>query len=135
LLQRRQLPEPLQKPSVPQPICEVAAHSMSGSVPFETPRQRPFAWPVLAIEQAMHSVLHADSQQNPSTQLLEVHWLFSVQAEPSGSVVPQLVPTHRKPVAQWESMLQLVLQAGVVSHAYGLQGFGVTVGQVPAPLQ
>ena len=97
-------------------------------------RHRPFAWPVFALEQAMHRAPHDDSQQTLSTQLPDVHWLEVVHGEPSGSVVPQVVPTQEYPVAQSELIMQVVLQA-VGLQAYGSQGTVVTDWQVPAPLQ
>jgi len=48
----RHAPDPLQKPSLPQVDCAVVAHSLSGSVPPVTARQRPFGWPVLLLEHA-----------------------------------------------------------------------------------
>ena len=95
---------------------------------------RPFAWPVFALEQAMHRAPHDDSQQTLSTQLPDVHWLDVVHAEPSGNVVPQVVPTQEYPDAQSELVVHIVLQV-VGLQAYGSQGTVVTDWQVPAPLQ
>jgi len=121
-------------PSFWQVVGGSAAHSLSGSVPLAIGRQRPFAWPVLGNEQAAHRAPHDDSQQTLSTQLPDVHWLEVVHGEPSGSVVPQVVPTQEYPVAQSELIMQVVLQA-VGLQAYGSQGTVVTDWQVPAPLQ
>jgi len=46
----------------------------------------PFASPVSAFEQAWHCVLHAVSQQNPSTQLPVWHWSAAPQAVPCVSL-------------------------------------------------
>ena len=59
-----------------------AAHSLSGSVPAVTGRQRPSAAPVLTFEQALQAAPQADSQQMPSTQLPVAHWLAAVHEPP-----------------------------------------------------
>jgi hypothetical protein len=61
---------------------ESAAHSLSGSVPPVTGRQRPSAAPVLALEQALQRVAQVDSQQTPSTQSPLAHWLPALHAPP-----------------------------------------------------
>ena len=134
LFQRRQAPPPLHRPSFWQVDAASAAHSLSGSVPLEMPRHRPLDWPVFALEQAMHRPAQADSQQKPSTQLPEPHWLDIVQADPCGSVVPHVVPTHEYPVAQ-SAVVEHDVVHDVALHAYGSQGTVVTLWQVPAPSQ
>ena len=59
-----------------------ASHSLSGSVPAVTGRQRPLAAPVLTFEQALQAAPQADSQQTPSTQLPDAHWLAAVHEPP-----------------------------------------------------
>ena len=64
----RQLLLPLQVPSRPQKLAVSGAHSLSGSCPAGTAAQWPLAWPVFAIEQALHLPVQGPSQQNPSAQ-------------------------------------------------------------------
>jgi hypothetical protein len=59
-----------------------AAHSLSGSVPAVTGRQRPSATPVLTFAQALQRVAQADSQQTPSTQSPLAHWLAAEHDAP-----------------------------------------------------
>jgi hypothetical protein len=76
----------LQNPSRWQLDVASVGHSLSGSVPFEIARQRPLAWPVLVIEQAMQSVPHPFSQQYPSTQAPDVHCALMLHIVPLACV-------------------------------------------------
>src|SRR5262245_47634012 len=64
----RQAPAPSHSPSFPQVDVASCMHSLSGSVPPVTGRQRPFAWPVFAFAHAIQPAPHAVSQQTPSAQ-------------------------------------------------------------------
>src|SRR5580692_8486593 len=68
MIHLRQAPAPSHMPSNPQLVCVSAAHSLSGSLPAVTGRQRPSAAPVLALAQALQRPAQAVSQQTPSTQ-------------------------------------------------------------------
>jgi hypothetical protein len=48
----RHWPRPSQAPSCPQLVESALSHSVSGSLPAVTGRQRPFACPVFSDEQA-----------------------------------------------------------------------------------
>ena len=102
-------------PSRPQVLAAWLAHSLSGSVPARTGAQRPLATPVLVIEQALHRLLQAVSQQNPSTQLPEAQSdpaLDGSQAAPTGLIERQrpLPVSQNVPPTQSPSDTQLALQ-------------------------
>ena len=103
-------------PSRPQLLAAWLAHSLSGSVPARTGAQRPLAAPVLVIEQAVHRLLQAVSQQKPSTQLPEAQSdpaLDGSQAAPTGLIERQrpLPVSQNVPPTQSPSDTQLALQA------------------------
>lgn len=79
---RRQEPVPSQVPSWPQVFELSTAHSLSGSVPVFTARQRPFVLPVFADEQAMQSAGQLFSQQTLSMHAPVLHWFPVVQGPP-----------------------------------------------------
>jgi hypothetical protein len=70
------------------------AHSLSGSVPFATPRHRPFAWPVFAIAHATHRPVQDDSQQTLSTHAPDEHWLLPLQGRPLACVGTHAPPAQ-----------------------------------------
>lgn len=113
----RQAPLPLQVPSWPQLLAAPTAHSLSGSVPTCTPRQRPLVLPVLALEQAMHRPGQLFSQHTPSTQAPEVHWLAVVQVVPLPFLTVQTPPEQKSPAMQSVSAAQVVLQAVAEAHS------------------
>src|SRR5215831_2182889 len=95
----RQAPLPSHMPSLPQVDGVACVHSLSGSVPFVTGRQRPSARPVFAFTQALQVPVQAVSQQTPSTHWLLAHSVAAAQGLPlpaplgasapaSASVVP-----------------------------------------------
>ena len=74
---------PLQVPVVPQVDADDVAHSLSGSLPFDTAPQTPSTpEPFLTALQAEHKPAHAVLQHTPSTQLPVMHWEFAVQVWP-----------------------------------------------------
>lgn len=78
-----QAPAPSQLPVVWQKPAPWGEHSLSGSVPLTMLPQAPsLPEPFLAAEQARQGVLHKVSQQKPSTQKPEAHWVAAVQAVP-----------------------------------------------------
>jgi hypothetical protein len=88
----RQAPAPSHSPSSPQVDADSWVQSPLGSVPFETGRQRPSGWPVLALEQAEQRPAHAVSQQTLSTQFPLAHSPPPPQLAP-----PVLSGTHAVP--------------------------------------
>ena len=63
--------------------------------------QVPFAVEPKVTEQASHEFAHAVSQQNPSTQKVELHWVPSEQATPLASRTPPQLPlTQATPLLQ-----------------------------------
>ena len=90
----RQAPPPSHCPSRPQVAVSSGAHSLSGSVPPTTARQRPSAAAVLAAAQAKQPPAQVLSQQTPSTQLLLPHSTDAVQAVPCGFNVAHTVPAQ-----------------------------------------
>ncbi len=69
----RHAPVPSQKPK---------PHSAAGSALATMLEQAPFTWEPVSREQASHVPPHAESQQTPSVQKPEPHWLPAVQAAP-----------------------------------------------------
>src|SRR4029078_12183650 len=78
----RQAPGPSQVPSRPQLADGSCVHSLSGSVPPSTGRQRPSAAVVFAAVHAMQLPAQADSQQTPATQAPVEHCAELEQAAP-----------------------------------------------------
>src|SRR5262245_60195784 len=93
----RHAPAPSHMPSVPQVDGACCAHSLSGSVPFVTGRQRPSAAPVLLFAQALQLSVQADSQQKPSTQKPLPHSAAAVQLVPLPAPVGVSVPPSSPP--------------------------------------
>jgi hypothetical protein len=87
-------PLPSHSPVRPQEDTGSAAHSLSGSVPAFTGPQAPSApWPLRKAEQAMQgAVVHADSQQTPSTQKPVLH-----SAEPAHAAPLSFLTKHCPP--------------------------------------
>jgi hypothetical protein len=77
-----QPPEPSHKPSWPQAGAPSSLQLPCGSFPARAAPQTPSASPVEAFEQAKHFVVHAVSQQTPSTHAFERHVSPVVQAAP-----------------------------------------------------
>jgi hypothetical protein len=97
--------EPSQAPPQEEPSLAQAARVPRGGP--TTAAQLPFTTPL----QASHWPSQALSQQYPSTQLPEAHWLVRVQAAPWPSAATQvLAPVHQLPVAQSGSAVQAVVQ-------------------------
>jgi hypothetical protein len=94
----------------------------------------PLAPPVLAAEQALHAVVHALLQQNPSTQKPAVHWLFAAHAPPVAFLGAHVPVEQKSPAMQSVSTAQVVLHA-VVPHTSGEQFVVTATGHAPAPLQ
>jgi hypothetical protein len=76
-----QAPAPSQLPSWPHGGLSTEQKSC-GSVSIFAAAQVPDAWPVSAIEQALHP-LHAVWQQTPSMQYPDEHWLTPEHGAPS----------------------------------------------------
>ena len=92
----RQAPAPSHVPSSPQLEAASCAHSLSGSVPAVTARQRPSAAPVLAFAQALQAPPQADSQQTPSTQKPLAHSAAAAAASrPAPSAARTAVPAQK----------------------------------------
>lgn len=66
----------------PAPSHVVKPHSLPGSALATTAEQAPFTWAPVVSAQASHVPPHTESQQTPSVQNPEVHWLPAVQVEP-----------------------------------------------------
>src|SRR5215475_3691833 len=62
---RRHSPAPSHMPSSPQLEAVSCGHSLSGSVPFVTARQKPLPWPVFGLLHAKHAPGQVDAQQTP----------------------------------------------------------------------
>jgi hypothetical protein len=102
----------VKQPPLPlQPVSQlVCGQAPCGSWNAGTAEQLPSRPAMLQALQPLQ--VAADwSQQNPSTQLPERHWVPAVQALPWGSAGTQLVPLHQKPVAQLASTPQAARQA------------------------
>jgi hypothetical protein len=80
-------------------------------VPVVTSRQYPSATPVFAREHATHVPVHALSQQKPSTQFPDWHWLLALHAVPLPFLPPQTPDVQAFPTRQSASVAQAVLQA------------------------
>jgi hypothetical protein len=93
----RQAPTPSHWPSRPQPETAACAHSLSGSVPPVTGRQRPLAWPVLALEQAAQLPAHAVSQQTASAQKPLAQSVAVAQTAPFAAPIGESVPPSAGP--------------------------------------
>ncbi len=99
------------------PLHEPGEHSLSGSVSVVMLRQRPFAWPVFALEHAWQAAPQALSQQNPSTQVLLEHWWLPVPSigsaaqdapcAPFGAQEPPTVLVQKKPAPHCASAVQV----------------------------
>jgi hypothetical protein len=77
-------PPPLHLPSVPHVEAAVATQMPRGStVPSIALAHVPLAPPVRAAVHASHALVHAASQQNPSTQNPLVHWSTAVHGTPA----------------------------------------------------
>ena len=74
---------------------------MSGSVPVETARQRPLAWPVFWLLHAKHDPVQSASQQTPSTQKPLPHSTEPPQAAPNPFTPPHDVPEQKLPDVHW----------------------------------
>jgi hypothetical protein len=71
---------------IPEPLHSPSVHSLSGSIPLAMKPQVPeVPWPFFAAEHAMQLLVQPLSQQTPSTQKPDWHWLPSVQDVPLGS--------------------------------------------------
>ena len=82
---------------------------MSGSVPFAMLVQVPR---LPATSQAWQVPEQVELQQRPSTQLPELHWLEAEQLVPFEAFGRQVLPPpQKKPLAHWESVVQLEPQA------------------------
>jgi hypothetical protein len=84
--------------------------------------------------QASHCPEHAVSQQRPSTQCCDPHWLGAPHDWPCASSGTQTPAEHQLPFPQSGSALQLPLQA-VGPQVNGAQLCVWTAGQAPAPSQ
>jgi hypothetical protein len=130
----------LQAPVWPQLVAS-AAHSLSGSVPFDTAAQCPSLTPVLVRTQASQVPLQALLQQTPSAQKPLVHWVLSLQAPPRSFLAVQVcVPRSQyEPLAQFASAVQEAGRQAVALMQVTPPGHADTVGvpgvQVPLPSQ
>jgi hypothetical protein len=88
-------PAPSHMPLSPQLAGVSCGHSLSGSVPIETARQRPFVRPVFGLLHARHEPVQADSQQTPSTQKPLAHSPAAPQAAPNPCAPVHDVPEQK----------------------------------------
>src|SRR5439155_735503 len=65
------------------------------AAPVVTLAHVPLAPPVRAAEHALHDVLHALLQHNPSAQKPDVHWLAAVHVPPVAFLGMQAVPEQK----------------------------------------
>jgi hypothetical protein len=102
------------------------------------PTGAPFAALQVPTEPVMlhasHWPVQPVSQQTPSTQLPDPHWVAPKQALPLPSFAMHSPPPQKKPVVQSVSTEQLVAHA-VAPHLYGAHGTELAVGQTPVPPQ
>jgi hypothetical protein len=99
-------------PSVPQLDASFTAHWSRGSgLPSITGLQVPFATPVKPVKQAWQALVHAVSQQKPSTQKPLTHSSAAPQSAPFAAFGTHAPATQRFPLAQCASLAQLVEQA------------------------
>lgn len=129
---KRHAPPVPQVPSNPHVLLVSRVHSASGSVPVVTSRQYPSATPVFAREHATQVPVHALSQQNPSTQLPDWHWLLPLHAVPMPFLPPQTPAMQAFPTRQSASVAQAVLQT-VADAQTRLPGQDVAVPGEHAP--
>jgi hypothetical protein len=87
----------------------------------------------LAFEQALHLPSHLASQQTPSTQKPDWHWLLAVpHAVPAVFFAAQVVPLQYVLPTHSASVVQLRLQP-VAAHTFGAHVSVVAAPQVPRP--
>jgi hypothetical protein len=84
-------------PFSPQLAGVSCGHSLSGSVPIVTARQRPLVAPVFGLLHAKHEPVQSDSQQTPSTQKPLAHSPASPQLVPNTFTAVHDVPAQKLP--------------------------------------
>ena len=97
---RPHAPAPSHVPVNPQLEGVSCVHSLSGSVPIETGRQRPLVAVVFALLHATHEPAQSDSQQTPSTQKPLAHSPAPPQLAPNPCTAIHDVPEQKLPDAQ-----------------------------------
>jgi hypothetical protein len=135
-----QPPAPVHRPLVPQEAGPWSRQTRRGSVPpaaargsgtsAPTATQRPRA---LGSAQNWHCPSQADSQQTPSAQKPDLHWLLWVQSWPSPRM-PQLPLLQVAGATQSASEVQASLHASPWQME-GAQLIGDPTTQVPLPSQ
>jgi hypothetical protein len=136
---KRQAPRPSQVPSRPHSLEVSTEHSVSGSVPAETGRQRPLEAPVLAEEQAMQEPVQAFSQQKPSAHVPETHSLAVKQLPPVAFLPTQVPPGPqvfpvRQSLSDTQEGLQAVPEAQMTPPAHEVADAVVQAPALQVPL-
>jgi hypothetical protein len=119
---------PLHMPSSPQVIAPWSSHWPSGSWLSGTFRHVP-SLPETAHDR--HVPVHIAEQQRPWAHTLELHSASAPQAAPIG-FLPQLPPMHVLGARQSASVEQVVRQAPIGPHTYGVHDSLLVPAQVPA---
>ena len=127
-------PFPSHLPLVPHDAEPPSLHCLCGSsLPAPTLRQLPGDPP--AVPQLLQASPHALSQQNPSTQNPESHWLAFEHVAPLGRVPHWwVVVLHVRLGAQSISLLHVVAHAPE-RQTKGSQGCWIGCKQEPLPSQ
>jgi hypothetical protein len=128
---RRQAPEPLQNPSVPQLVAPESAHWFSGSSPAGTAVQTPRV-PVSPHD--MQVPVQGLAQQYPCWHEPEAHSALATQMTPL-TFFEQIVPLQTLPALQSVLAAQAVLHWPPVPQTYGSHGTCAPGAQTPAPSQ
>jgi|SRR6516165_3886545 hypothetical protein len=128
---RRQAPEPLQNPSVPQLAAPESAHWFSGSAPAGTGVQTPC---VPASPHDMQVPVQGPAQQYPCWHEPEAHSALAPQATPL-TFFEQMVPLQTFPVLQSPFTAHELLHCPLVPQAYGSHGTCMPGVHAPAPSQ
>jgi hypothetical protein len=107
--------------------------------PAVTEAHVPLLPPVRAAEHALHDVLHALLQQNPSAQKPDTHSLFAAHAVPMLLHVPPGQLTHSPfvhcaPATQFAAVVHVAVHA-VAPQMNGAQLVVTTFGHAPMPVQ
>jgi hypothetical protein len=130
LAYRRQPPDPLQVPSLPQVAIAACGHwvATAGAPPAGTSEQSP-TLPASAHDWQVP--LQSRSQQTPCAHTVELHSAPMVQTSPL-AFLPHTVPLHelgaRQSAAEVAGVHD-VLQLAAPSHRKGSQAAGFTVRQ------
>jgi hypothetical protein len=134
LLQRRQAPAPLQRPSLPQLLSGEGEQPPCGSLPpAGTLLQAPTDPATVQLRQVWPQ---AESQQTPSTQKPEVHSVLSPQALPLALVPQRPLASQRLGGWHWPSSVQELKQSVPCAlQVKGAQGWVAPAMQAPAPSQ